>query len=95
MAYNAGKLLTILILAVVLACVAAWVVARRYRRAMRRLMSVPVMQPETDAAPETTPTEPLPPPVLVTFADNRRLRTTPRPGPSDPDAADLREWTDN
>ena len=70
MAYNSGKLLFILIVAVLLSCVAAWVVAYRYRAVMQRLMLAPVI-----GTHETAPfsaTANFSPPAVVSLDDNRR-----------------------
>ena len=69
MTYNTGKLLTILIVAVLLSCVAAWVVAYRYRKVMQRLMRAPVTGARDMPQPAVAAT--LPAPWPVSLADNR------------------------
>ena len=74
MDYSTGKLIFILIVALLLSCISAWAVAARYRVAMRRLMSAPVAarSVEASAAAPAATREPVAPPEIVTLADNRR-----------------------
>ena len=69
MTYSTGKLLFLLIVAVLLSCLAAWVIAYRYRNVMQRLMRAPVM-PAGSAA--TAIPAVVAPPASAALADNRR-----------------------
>jgi hypothetical protein len=72
MTYNTGKLLTILMLAVLLSSMAAWVIAYRYRKAMQRLMRSPAGAAAVHAPSVQVPAATLSAPAWTSLADNRR-----------------------
>lgn len=70
MNYSTGKLIFILIVAVILTFIAAALIVHRYRQALQRLMRTPAASVHTEAAPFAA--EPLSPASAVSLADNRR-----------------------
>jgi hypothetical protein len=69
MAPIADKLYVVLIVSVLLSCVGAWIIAHQYRRRMRQLMRAPGPVEAVAFAADAPPD--VPPPLRVSFADNR------------------------